>query len=558
MASARAAVAPPTAPAGFRGVFRSDDEARAVYSESAGVGRIVPRAVAVPEDADDVVTLVRWASETRIPLTARGAGSSMANGAIGPGVIVDLRRLDAIGSVDVPTQRIEVGPAVTRDRLNAALRSVGLVFPVDPSSSAFATLGGMVATNAAGARTVKYGAMRAWVQGLDCVFADGSRAWLRRGEAPPNPVAIQRFDLDAAAGLRQLDPSQLRHGAVHKESSGYAVAEWQRSQELLDLLVGSEGTLAIIVGVELRLAPLPTTTVGLVAGFPDLEGAAAAAGHLASGGASAVELLDRSFLEIATGSGHRPPIDLPRGLEAVLLVEVEASSEAIAEYSVHALTGWCEAGGATFIEQALDPDRAQQLWSLRHAASPILNELAPALRSLQVIEDGCVPPEQLPDYVRGVRRLLESARMRGVIFGHAGDGHVHVNALVDVREPDWRARVQHLLSETTTLVQRLGGTIAGEHGDGRLRAPLLPQVWPPAAIDAFSAVKRAFDPLDILNPGVKVPLPGAKPLEDIKYDPALPPLPHRARRALDHVVAHKAWNADRLALLEIADPHLPR
>lgn len=558
MASARAAVAPPTAPAGFRGVFRSDDEARAVYSEAAGIGRILPRAVAIPEDAADVVALVRWAAESQIPLTARGSGSSMANGAIGSGVIVDLRRLDAIAPVDVRTQRVAVGPAVTRDRLNTALRPTGLVLPVDPSSSAFATLGGMVATNAAGARSVKYGAMRAWVQGLDCVFADGSRAWLRRGEAPPDVGAVERFRADAAARLGQVDPAQLRHAAVRKESSGYAIADWQGSKDILELLVGSEGTLAIIVGIELRLAPLPTATMGLVAGFPDLEGAAAAAGRLASLGASAVELLDRSFLEIATSTGDRLPIDLPRGLEAVLLVEVEASSEGTAEYAVHDLAGWCEAGGAAFIEKALDPKRAQQLWTLRHAASPILNQLAPALRSLQVIEDGCVPREQLSGYVRGVRRLLKSARLRGVIFGHAGDGHVHVNALVDVRESDWRERVQHLLSEVTALVQRLGGTIAGEHGDGRLRAPLLPLVWSRAAVAAFASVKQAFDPLGIFNPGVKVPLPGAEPLEDIKYDLGLPQLPPRARQALDHVVTHKAWNADRLALLETADPHPPR
>lgn len=553
MASAGAPAAPAaplSAPSGFRGTFRSDDGARAVYSEAAGVGRIIPRAVAVPADADDVVTLVRWAAESQVPLTARGSGSSMANGAIGAGVIVDLSRLDAIGALDAPNRRIVVGPGATRDRLNAAVAAGGLVFPVDPSSSAFATLGGMVATNAAGARTVKYGAMRAWVEALDCVFSNGARAWVRRGERAPDLTPVQRFRHEVSSRLRELPAALLRHADVRKESSGYALAEWQESQSLVDLLVGSEGTLALIVGIELRLAATPAATSGLLAGFPDLEGAAAAAGRVAGLGASAVELLDRSFLDIAASQGDPLPVALPAGLEAVLLIEVEADSADDATRRVHDLVGWCGAGGATFIEEALDAASAQRLWALRHAASPILNRLAPRLQSLQLVEDGCVPREHLPEYVRGVRRALRAARFEGVIFGHAGDGHAHVNVLVDVTEPNWRARAESLLADVSGLVGRLGGTLAGEHGDGRLRAPLLPTVWRPEALEAFRSVKAAFDPHNILNPGVKVAAPNARALEELKYDPALPPLPAAARTALDRVVREKAWNLPRLTLLD--------
>lgn len=538
------------APAGFRGTFRTDLAARAVYSEAAGVGRILPRAVAVPADADDVVTLVRWAAADGHSLTARGSGSSMANGAIGPGVIVDLTRLREIGEPDLATQRIVVGPGVTRHELNAAVAHAGLLLPVDPSSSAFATIGGLVSTNAAGARTVKYGAMRAWIEGLDCVFADGTRAWVRRGDSLPDVPAARRFRDNAATRLRHTLPAALCHAYVRKQSSGYGVAEWQRSGSLVDLLVGSEGTLALIVGVQLRLAPLHNATVGLLATFPDLEGAAAAAGRVAALGASAAELLDRSFLAIAAREGNALPVELPPDTEAVLLVEVEEQSEGMAEHRVHELAAWCDAGGATFIEKALDDDSAQRLWALRHAASPILNRLAPRLQSMQLVEDGCVPRERLPEYVRGVREALDGARFRGIIFGHAGDGHAHVNALVDVTEPDWRERCTMLIEDVTRLVQRLGGTLAGEHGDGRLRAPLLPRVWSPEALAAFRAVKEAFDPDGILNPGVKLAAPGTTALADVKYDPTLAPLPTPARAALDHVVRHKAWNADRLALLE--------
>ncbi len=544
--------APLVGPSAFRGTFRTDDAARAVYSEAAGVGRILPAAVAVPADADDVVTLVRWAAATGMSLTARGAGSSMANGAIGPGVIVDLARLDRCGAVDVATRRIIVGPAVTRDRVEREALADGLVFPVDPSSGSFATIGGMCATNAAGARSVKYGATRRWVEAVECVFANGERAWIRRGDDPRDDLTcVARFLFEAGPAIRASDPALFKH-ATRKESSGYGLADWLASGDVVDVIIGSEGTLAIIVGVELRLAPLPGGTAGLLAGFPDLEGAAAAAGRLAEAGASAVELLDRSFLEIAASGGDALPIALPPGLDAVLIVEVEADTEIAAIARLRGLAGWCDAGGATHIEQARDPSDETRLWQLRHAASPILNRLAPRLQSMQLVEDGCVPPSRFAEYVRGVRRALDAARVRGVIFGHAGDGHAHVNVLVDVRERDWRARMDQLVIDVTDLVASLGGTLAGEHGDGRLRAPLLARTWSAEARAHFGATKKAFDPQGILNPGVIVPAPGAAPLESVKYDPALPALPKAARAALDKVVQEKAWGRFRLDLIGTA------
>jgi len=541
------AVAPPL---GFRGVFRADIEACAVYSESAGVGRIMPRAVAVPADAADVVTLVKWAAQERIPLTPRGSGSSMANGAIGAGVIVDLTKLNEMGRVDATARTLRVGPAVTRDAVEAAASAARLTFPVDPSSGAFATIGGMCATNAAGASTVRHGAMRRWVVGLDCVFADGTRAFLRRGQRVKGVPMLDRFLRDAAPTIRSAGAAAFRLPNVRKQSSGYGLAEWCEGEDLVDLLVGSEGTLAIIVGVELKLAPRAGGRAGLIAGFPDLEGAAAAAGRLTAAGASAVELLDRSFLEIAASSGDPLPIALPFGLEAVLIIEVEDISEGAAGDRLRELSGWCEAGGALFIQEARDEATNHRIWRLRHAASPILNRLAPRLQSMQLVEDGCVPPARFAEYVRGVRRALRAARFQGVIFGHAGDGHAHVNALVDVKDPDWRARADLLIREVTNLVASLGGTLAGEHGDGRLRAPMMHLIWSPTALKGFTATKQAFDPDGLLNPGVIIAAAGSQPLEQVKYDPALPHLPPAARAALDKVVRDKAWNTHRLSLLQ--------
>jgi FAD/FMN-containing dehydrogenase len=526
---------------GFRGVWRDDDAARAVYSEAAGIARIMPLAVAIPADTDDVVTLVRWASSTRTPLVPRGSGSSMPGGAIGPGVIVDLGRLDTIGPIDAVSRRVSVGPGAIAAQVDRAAAAAGLRFPVDPSSWEFCTVGGMAATNAAGAHTFRFGPMRAWVSALDCVFADGTRAVVRRGTPPPSVPAIARFLADA--GAHPAAPPA--HVGVRKDSSGYDISGYVETGELVDLLVGSEGTLALFVGLELALATRPASTASMLAAFASLDDAVAGTAAVRASGSSVVacELLDRTFLDVAASGGAGP--SLPAGTEAALLIELENAAEAVARALADTLRG----AGATVVEIALDSESEHRVWALRHAASPILSRLDPALKSMQFIEDGAVPPDRLAEYVRGIRTALARVEIRGVIFGHAGDAHVHVNPLIDVRRPDWRRRLDALLAEVTALTARLGGTLTGEHGDGRLRTPLLGAVWPESAVALFARVKRAFDPDAILNPGVKVSVPGQVPVVDVKYDPALPPLPGAAAAALGRVERDRAYATPRLALL---------
>jgi FAD/FMN-containing dehydrogenase len=531
---------------GFRGVFRDDASARAVYSEAAGIAQVMPRAVAVPRDADDVVALVRWAPRAGMPLIPRGSGSSMAGGAIGDGVIVDLSRLSHVEPVDTARATVRSGPGALRNHIDSAARAVGLHFPVDPSSGAYCTVGGMASTNSAGAHTLRYGAMRPWVEALDLVFSDGSRAEVRRGAPPPDVAPVTRFLAEAGALIAAERAAPSRHARVRKESSGYGLAAYAESGELIDLLVGSEGTLALIVGLELRLTPLLPATASVLGAFATLEDAVEAAGGARDAGASACELLDRTFLDVARRGGA--PVPVPESAEAVLLAEVEGASADECATLARLLEERFRAAGATDVILALDADTEDAMWELRHAASPILSRLDPALKSMQFIEDGCVPPERLADYVRGVRAALDRQGVRGVIFGHAGDAHVH--ALVDVRDPAWRTRVDALLDEVTALTARLGGTVTGEHGDGRLRAPLLDRVWPAETLARFAAVKRAFDPENLLNPGAKVPTPGARPVDRVKYDPALPPLPSDARRVLARVERERAYARPRLEMLD--------
>lgn len=532
----------------IRGRFRDDLAARAVYAEGAGIARMLPQAVAVPADAADVSALVGWARASARSLVPRGSGSGMAGGAVGDGVIADLSRIDTIGPVDAGRRLVRCGPGAIRQAVNAAARAHGLRFPVDPSSGPFCTVGGMAAANAAGARSLRFGATRSWVQAIECVLADGSAWRVARGEPAPPRSALEHV-------ARNVLPRWRGHAALHravkKNSSGYHLSAEPSSDgdALIDLLVGSEGTLALFTALELRLTALPAATASALAEFASLEGATEAAARAAELGASACELLDRTFLDVAAAAS---PIAIAPATETVLLIEVEGDSGEAASEGVRAIGEACWRAGASRVELALGVEAERALWELRHAASPTLAKLDPSLKSMQFIEDGCVPPDRLPEYVRGVRRALAGAGIRGVIFGHAGDANVHVNPLVDVTRPDWREAVARVLDEVTALVASLGGTLAGEHGDGRLRTPLLPRVWSPEALQCFAEIKVALDPAGTLNSGVKVGAGADWPPGAIKYDPDLAPLPAAARRALDVVERERGYAADRLTLLDDA------
>ncbi len=475
----------------------------------------------------------------------------MPGGAVGHGLIVDVSRWRSMSAVDVESRTISVGPGVLRGEVDAAARAQGLRFPVDPSSGGFCSIGGMTSTNAAGPHSMRFGSMRRWVRAIDCVFDDGSRAEIRRGAPWPMGIpAIARFSAmsDEIRSAEHANPSI--HAGVSKDSSGYGVAQFAQSGDLVDVLVGSEGTLAVFTRIELSLTSAAGATSSVLGAFATLDDAVAAAVRARDAGAVACELLDRTFLDVVASGGGSS--DIPRDAEAALLAEVEGNDAETAGNAAREIERLFRESGATVVRVALDHPTETELWELRHAASPILSRLDPNLKSMQFIEDCAVPPSALPAYVRGVRRILSANDTRVVIFGHAGDAHVHVNPLVDVRRTDWRERVARILDEVTALAASLGGTLTGEHGDGRLRTPLMPRVWPDAARRRFAEVKTAFDPTGVLNPGVKVAAVGETPLGEIKYDPEIAPLTPRARAVLEQIEAKRAYSRSRLDLLNDA------
>jgi FAD/FMN-containing dehydrogenase len=526
------------APPGLRGEFRTDDVARALYAEGAGIFRIIPQAVAVPTGVDDLALLVRWAAGERLPLVPRGAGSGMPGGNIGPGIVVDLSQAfrDA-PAIDATAGTARCGASVTYQALNAAAAGFGLRLPPDPSSGAFCTLGGMVATNAAGAHSVKYGAMRRWVRSLEFVTADGETGHTE-SPAAGRTAAEQRFLHDVAPAIRE-QAADLAAAVPHttKNSAGYALDAYAASGRAADLLTGSEGTLAVVTAVEVALAPLPDDRSTVLVTLRSLDDVGPAVLALQPLDPSAVELLDRTYLDFVRGAVQRR---IPAGTEAVLLVEFEGDGRG----ALGAVRNLAET-----TELADDVASVSRLWELRHLASPILASLPNNLRSLQLVEDGCVPVPVLGRYIRALREAAAAHGFGVVIFGHAGDGHLHANLLADVSAPDFAARLSSCLEAVTGVQLSLGGTPSGEHGDGRLRAPFLASTFGEGYAELCRRTKQAWDPAGMLNPGVKLAAPGAH-LDGamLKVGVQAPPIPGAVAARLREVERTASWGLFKLSL----------
>ncbi len=535
----------------FNGVRRTDLRARAAYAEGAGIYRMVPGAVAVPSTTGALQTIVRWAAETGIPLIPRGAGSAMTGSNVGDGVIVDLTVIDGAPLRLRPeARRARTGPGVTHGALATKAAEHGLRLPPDPSSSRFATLGGMVATNASGARSVRHGSVRRWVEAVDVVTADGEALPLRRGVEPPRTEVVDRFRRTAEPVLR-TDAALIRERfpRSRKNAAGYALDEWLVSGDLLDLFIGSEGTLGFITEVEWKLCPVPAHRMGLRAALRELDTLGQAVGSLLPLEPSALEYLDATFLRFAAPelarAGERIPGEAGGG---VLLVELEGDDPEPLRARLQTAKALLSPLSAEL--RTAEEERALDgLWDIRHAASPILVRLDAGRRSMQVIEDGCVPLPALARYVAAVRAAGARHDVPVVLFGHAGDGHVHVNLLPDIQRPGWEKRVAAVFEDVTNAVLALGGTPSGEHGDGRLRTPLLHRVYGEDVARLFRAVKDAFDPLGVLNPGVKVPAPGESSFDRLKVGDAAP-IPEDIEAGLREIERFARYSLDRLELAD--------
>ena len=381
------------------------------------------------------------------------------------------------------------------------------------------------------------------------VTADGETVGLRRGvttSAHGASGALSRFNRDAAPAIHESAALiAARFPKTRKNSSGYALDAYLASGDVLDLIIGAEGTLGIVSEIAWRLDHIPPFRAGLRVHLASLDRLSDLVIALNRYEPSALELLDRTFLDLI-GAGTWGGVSYGFVPEAILLVELERSDpEALREVLAAAsevIQPW-----ATSIETAYSPPEAERLWAIRHAASPILAGLPADRRSLQVIEDACVPIERMGEYIRIVRRAAAERNLPVVMFGHAGDGHIHVNLLPDVGKTGWKEAITGVMEEVTEAVIRLGGTPSGEHGDGRLRADTLVKVYGSELVDLFRLVKHSFDPLGIFNPGVILPS-GEAPISRLKVGSSAVQLPSDVEQGLREIERGGGYGRSRLEL----------
>lgn len=496
------------------GEVRDDRASRDLYACDASIYRRVPAATLRARDADDLDAAVAACRDTGVPLTMRGAGTSLAGQAVGSGLVVDCSALDEV-EIDPDARLARIGPGVVLDALNRAAARHGLTFGPDVATASRATLGGMIANNSAGARSVVHGLTADHVNALEVTLADGSRATLRRGS--PAPAALE--------GARHLGEA-ARPPDLVRRVSGYALEalrgaepDWPR------LMCGSEGTLAVTRRAEVRLVERPEARGLALVSFPSVDAALEAVVELLEARPSAIELMDRELLDPA----NRPP-----AVRAVMGFAVDAEALLVVEHSGGRddVRGRLEAvAGARLVT---DPVEQAAVWAVRRSG------IARALRGdgvgaagdprpLPFIEDPAVPPERLAAFARQVRAVLAREGIPAVWYGHASVGCLHIRPMIDLRRPGAVAVVRRVAEDVADLVAANGGSLSGEHGDGRLRSELLPRMYPPATIAAFADLKARLDPGRVLNPGV---LTDPEPMDEGLRLTASPPRRPR-RTAID-------------------------
>lgn len=527
-------------------LIRTDLALRARYSQGAGIYRIIPAAVARPTTGEELALILAAAHERGLTVTPRGAGSAMDGSNVTAGLLLDLTLYeDDRCMVSEEERRAYTSPAISLATLNREANTVGLRLPVDPSSAAWATLGGMVSTNAAGPRSVRDGSIRRWVHGVALHTADGYLDLSRSREPDQQHPVVARWRNDVEPLLRRHEGViQARFPKVRKNSAGYALDHYLEREDLLDLVIGSEGTLGVLTDVVLNLAPLPTHRVALRVAVSDRRDLVRTIEAIRVHDPATLEFLDASFLRLIAHlplTPERP--DLLQQAAGLLLVDFEGDDRSdLTDRAVEAARS--AQATALDVRIANEPDEIARLWDIRHRASPILAGLTDGRRSLQVIEDGCVPVPRLGEYLDAVDTAAKAQRIDVVMFGHAGDGHVHVNLLPNLADADWKERVRAVFSNVSDAVIRLGGTPSGEHGAGRLRAGLLEELYGPEVLECFRAVKRAFDPDGMFNPGVIVG-DGQDPLTQLKLGADAVPLPAGVEQYLQRIEAEARWGESR-------------
>jgi glycolate oxidase len=439
-----------------RGQVHAGPAQRVAYSFDATFPQDVPDVALTPATTDEVAAILRLASREGIPIHPRGAGSSLSGGAapIGGGIALSLARMNRILEVDSADTVAIVEPGVVTGDLQRTVEQIGLFYPPDPASLNQSTIGGNVACNAGGPRCLKYGVTKDYVLGLTVVLIDGTV--LRLG------------------------------GRTVKNVTGF---------QLVQLFVGSEGSLGVITEIILRLVPLPRQRSTAAAWFASLDAASESVTAIMSSGIlpATLEMMDRTSINVVE---DHLALGLPRDAEALLLLEQDGNDAAAAREEVERMASICRERGATSVDVAATPSERDGLWRARRAVSGALGRVRPN----KLGEDIVVPRSRIPAMVRRIEAIAAEHGLPIAVFGHAGDGNLHPNILFDRRLPGELERVERAAADIFRAALDLGGTLSGEHGIGSLKREFLEDDLGAGAVQLMRDLKAVFDPRGLLNP----------------------------------------------------------
>jgi FAD/FMN-containing dehydrogenase/Fe-S oxidoreductase len=500
-----------------------DAFSRGRYSTDASIYQIEPIGVLVPRRTPDIEAAIAIAREEGVPVLPRGGGSSQSGQAVGRALVIDTSKyLRGVIDLDTANRRVTVEPGLTLDALNRRLRGTGLFFPCDISTGSRATLGGMAANNSCGSRSLRYGNMVHNVRAIDCVLADGTRATF--GEVPENAEAIggparYRDLVRAVRGIADGVKDELatdRWPKLLRRVGGYNI-DMVRPHELYGLhrnepghnmaklLVGSEGTLGFFTAIELDLSPVPPARTLGVCHFPTFYQAMSAVARIVALDPSAVELVDRTMIEIARDIAmFRPVVErFVRGEpDAVLLVEFSGEDAGVQRRKLAELVELMgDLGFPGAVVEATDAKFQNEIWEVRKQGLNIMTSMKGDGKPVSFIEDCAVPLEDLAEYTDRLTRIFRKYGTEGTWYAHASVGTLHLRPIINLKEEDGSKKMRAIAEEAFAMVREYKGSHSGEHGDGLVRSEFHEAMFGPAIVRAFEDVKDAFDPDGLFNPG---------------------------------------------------------
>jgi FAD/FMN-containing dehydrogenase/Fe-S oxidoreductase len=532
--------------AALEGEVRFDETSRILYSTDASLYQIMPVGVVIPRHAEDVRAAVRVAAQHRVPILPRGSGTSLAGQTVGAALVLDFTPyMHDILELNVAERWVRVQPGVILDELNAYLKPYGLQFAPDVATSNRASIGGMMGNNSSGSHSILYGRTVEHVLEQRVVLSNGDTAWFREVGEEVWSELEQGTSLESTI-YREVgricrenaDEIERRFPRIMRRSGGYNLDEFVRHgrRNLAKLLVGSEGTLAVVTEARLNLVPLPKHTGQVISHFDDMLEALDATNAALPCGPSAVELIDRIILDLTRDNPDqaRARSFLQGSPEAILVTEVYAESPDELTARLETVRRALEAGTRGYAHVVIvDPASQRNVWSVRNAGLGLLMGMKGDAKPCGFVEDTAVHPVHLSAYIREFRDLLGEYDLQACYYAHASVGCLHVRPILNLKLPEDRRRMREIGGRVADLVLKYGGAMSAEHGDGLVRSEWQERMFGSQVYQAFREVKRAFDPQGLMNPGKIVDAPPMN--ENLRYSPGYSTI---------NVETHFDFNAD--------------